>query len=92
MRVFKIHGPALEAQYRGAGYALVAVADGGLVRLTYLREVLPDFEGDYTESGDGRELAAQAVHDPRLAPTMRELQALGEVFFGLCSCYEFVVL
>jgi hypothetical protein len=48
--------------------------------------VLPDFDGS----------ADQAVRvmldDRRLSPTVRKMQALGEVFVGMCSCYEFVVL
>lgn len=93
MKVFKIAGrPALEAKYQGMGYALAAVVGGEIVDFKYLREALLDFEGDYTEEGDGWALAAQAIHDPRLGPTVRHLQAIGEVFVGMCSCYEFVVL
>ncbi|WP_281178616.1 hypothetical protein [Polaromonas jejuensis] len=35
-------------------------------------------------------LAMQAIVDARLGPTVRHMQALGEVFVGMCSCYEFI--
>ena len=93
MQVYSIAGDAaLEGKYKGTGYAIGAVVRGQLVDFAYLRDVLPDFEGDYTEDGDGQDLAMQALTDDRLGPTVRHMQARGEVVAGMCSAYELVVL
>lgn len=84
MNVYKI-GDAVADQYHGAGYVLAAMAGGQVVRLVYLADVLSDFDAE-TDS------LAAAVNDERLAPTVRELSALGEVCVGMCSCWEFVEL
>ena len=75
----------LMAQYHGSGVALAAMVGGQLIALRYLSDVLPDYDGSMAQ-------APQAIDDPRLGPTVRELQALGEVFVGMCSCGEFTVL
>lgn len=80
-------GDELADKCHGAGVALGAVAGGQLVGLAYLRDVLPDFD----EAG-GLVAAADAINDPRISETVRELSALGDLFVGMCSCGEFVVL
>lgn len=86
MQVFKV-GDSLAEKYNGAGHALAAVTGGQVVDLRYLRDVLPDYD-----ESDGVARLANALNDDRLGSTVRELQALGEVFVGMCSCWEFVVL
>lgn len=77
---------SLADKYHGAGHALAAVAGGQVVSLIYLRDLIPDY-------ADGSTVAlAVALDDARLAPAVRELQAMGEVCAGMCSCWEFVVL
>lgn len=82
--VFKIPD-ALEAKYHGCGIALASVTGGVIVNLVYLRDVLEDFD----EEQDG---VRAALTDDRLGPTVRLLQSTGEVFVGMCSCWEFVEL
>lgn len=86
MRIFKIAGPVLEGKYQGTGYAIGAIAKGQLIDFRYLSEVL-DLSGD-----EGPEEIMQYLADARLGPTVRYMQALGEVSVGMCSCYEFVEL
>lgn len=86
--VFKIP-EALAHKYQGAGYAIGAALNGQLIDFAYLRDVLPGFDGDYADSG-GEALAAKAITDTRIGPTVREMQMRGEVFVGMCSCWEFV--
>lgn len=83
--VYKITGGITE-KYDGCGYALAAVAGGHIVGLVYLRKVIEDID----EEDEGSLYAV--LGDDRLGPTVRELSSLGEVFVGMCSCYEFVVL
>ncbi len=83
--VFKIPEP-LYPKYHGCGYALAAAAGGQLVDLVYLRDVLGEFDDD-----DGDSVRA-CLDDARLGPTIRLLSGYGEVFVGMCSCYEFVEL
>lgn len=85
-QVFKI-GEPVESKYQGSGVAMAAVTGGQVVGLVYLRDALPDFD----EAG-GLAAAADAINDPRIGPAVRELSALGELFVGMCSCWEFVVL
>lgn len=89
MNIFKIPD-ALADKYHGAGHALAATVNGQVVGLVYLRDALPelDQEDDIVDSGFDAALLA----DPRLGPTVRQLQALGDVHFGMCSCWTFVEL
>ena len=84
MRTFKVPDTLADA-YHGAGRALTASVNGQLVALRYLADVLPEF--------DGSEASALALlDDARIAPAVRELQALGEVSVGMCSGWEFIEL
>jgi hypothetical protein len=82
--VFKIPD-ALEAKYHGCGIALASVTGGQIINLVYLRDVLEEFDDD--QAG-----LRTALNDDRLGPTVRILQSTGEVFVGMCSCWEFVEL
>lgn len=90
MNVFKVPqaGP-LSDKYHGAGYALAAIVAGQLVDLVYLADALPDFGG---EEGPTRADVQAAITSPALGPTVRRLQALGEVHVGMLSCWEFCEL
>lgn len=83
--VFKIEG-AMTEKYHGCGHALAAVTGGQIVGLVYIRDVIEDVDEEDEDA------IAQAINDDRLGPTVRMLSALGKVFVGMCSCYEFVVL
>lgn len=82
--VFKIPD-ALEIKYHGCGIALASVTGGQIVNLVYLQDALPDFSGEQND-------LPSALNDDRIAPTVRLLQSTGEVFVGMCSCWEFIEL
>lgn len=48
---------------------------------------LLDLTGDETHAD-----LLTLMHDARLGPTVRELQALATVYVGMCSCWECVEL
>lgn len=83
--VFKIEG-AMTEKYHGCGQALAAVTGGQIVGLVYIRDVIEDVDEEDEDS------IRAALVDERMGPTVRMLSALGEVFVGMCSCYEFVVM
>lgn len=85
MNVFKIP-EELAGKYHGSGHALAAVTGGQVVDLVYLDDALDDFDPDVPGA------LVAALDDQRLAPTVRRLQALGQVSVGMCSCWEFVEL
>lgn len=82
--VFKIP-ESLEAKYHGCGIALASVTGGQIINLAYLRDVLEEFDDDQAS-------LPAVLNDARLGPTVRLLQSTGEVFVGMCSCWEFVEL
>jgi len=84
MRVYPIKD-GIATKYKGSGYALAAVAGNEIVGIVYLRDVDINFDG-------GKRAAEKLMMDERIAPFVRELSALGEVFVGMCSSWEFVVL
>jgi hypothetical protein len=84
MPVYKIEG-AVADKYHGCGQALAAVAGGQLVDIVYLRDVIDEIDEEDETS------VRQALDSEELGPTVRYLSAIGEVFVGMCSCYEFVV-
>ena len=81
---------ALEARYKGDGMALAATHDGRLLALTYLSDLLPGVE--LLECDAAGHIDAGILDNPRIAPTVRELSALGSVHLGVCSRWEFVEL
>ena len=86
---------SLAAQYHGAGWALVAVAGGQLVKLVYLANVSPTFDKLMQQPGadaHGAFFARQVMGMPEVGLVVRELQALGEVSAGMLSGWEFVEL
>lgn len=82
--VFKIPD-TIEPKYHGCGIALASITGGTIIDLVYLRDVLEDFDDDLTST-------PSALADDRLGPTIRLMQSTGEMFVGMCSCHEFVVL
>ena len=84
MNVFKVPD-SLAKKYHGAGHALAATVSGQLVDLVYLEDVLPDHDGS-------KAALKAAIKNPLMGPTIRKLQALGEVHIGMLSSWEFVEL
>ncbi|HEU4855290.1 MAG TPA: hypothetical protein VFS89_08405 [Nitrosospira sp.] len=85
MKVYKIQG-AVTNKYQGAGPAVAAIAGEKIINLVYVRDVIDEMDEEDEDS------IANALVDVRLGPTVRELSALGEVFVGMCSCHEFIVM
>jgi hypothetical protein len=84
--VFKIP-ESMSDKYHGAGHAIVSVTGGQVVNLVYLSDVIKDYDDE-----DGFDAFAAALDDERLGPSVRLLQSTGEVFAGMCSCWEFIEL
>ena len=84
---------SLSHQYHGAGWALAAITGGKLVDLRYVSDLAPDLADDLIEGGSIARAAVQRwIASDSAGPAVRELQALGEVAVGMCSCWEFVEL
>lgn len=83
----------LASQYHGAGYALAATAGGQLVALRYLTDVAPELDEPIAEGGQPARAAVQRwIKSDAAGPTVRELQAFGDVHVGMCSAWEFCEL
>ena len=82
MHAYKVP-ESLASKYHGAGHALAATINNQLIDIVYMADVLPDFDGQHV---------AARLDDALLGPTVRRLQALGEVHAGMLSCWEFVPL
>lgn len=85
----------LAPQYKGAGWALAAIAGGQLVKLVYLADASPTFDKLMQQSGadlHGQFFAKQVMGLPEVGLAVRELQALGEVSAGMLSGWEFTEL
>lgn len=85
----------LSDQYHGAGWALAAITGGQLVKIVYLADVSPSFEACTQLPAfdqDGAFFARQHIGLPELGPTVRMLQALGEVSVGMLGSWEFTEL
>lgn len=91
MNVYKITD-ALASQYHGSGWALAAITGDQVVALRYIADVVPDQIADAVAEG-GQHAAffvRQWLATAQAGPVVRELQALGQVSVGMCSCWEFV--
>lgn len=85
----------LEPKYRGSGWALAAVVGGQLVDIRYVRDVASQAVSDQVEEGGSQHaqfFLSLWISTQEAGPVVRELQALGDVVVGMCSCWEFVVL
>lgn len=99
MNTYKIPEP-IHPQYHGAGYAMAATQNGEVIKLTYLRDIFEEFDDYNGDDGDDTPPDQAAITaylqtyltNPAIEPTLRELNALGNVSFGMCSCYEFCEL
>jgi hypothetical protein len=85
MQVFKI-GDAAENAYRGAGHAVAAVKDNEVVDIVYVGDFIPEFDPETSGALE------KAIADPRMIVPVNSLIPKGEIFFGMCSSWEFVVL
>ena len=84
---------SLSHQYHGAGWALAAITGGQLVALRYVSDLVPELDDDLIEGGNTARAAVQKwIASDAAVPAVRELQALGDVSVGMCSCAEFVEL
>ena len=84
---------SISNQYHGAGWALAAVTGGELVALRYVSDLAPVLANDLIEGGNTARAAVQRwIASDAAGPAVRELQALGDVSVGMCSCGEFVEL
>jgi hypothetical protein len=91
-RVFAIP-KSIEQKYHGAGWALAAIAGDQLVDIRYLSDVAAEQVNEAIEAADGAHAAffvRQWIGTPEAGRIVRELQALGEVSIGMCSCFEFI--
>lgn len=84
----------LASAYRGAGYALAAIAGGKVVALRYIAGHADDATQDALSEGEAhaRRAALAWIASDAAGPVVRELQALGHVSAGMCSSWEFVEL
>lgn len=94
MQVFKI-SDSLAGAYHGSGWALGSVASNGeLVALRYFEDLVPVSVASQLGDGNGAHgdfFIKVWLDTAEAAPVVRELQALGDVVVGMCSCWEFVV-
>jgi hypothetical protein len=74
-----------------AGFALAATRAGELRDFVYLRDLVPEFDGD--SGGDGSwGNAVDAMRDPRCAKATAALRALGTLHAGVINSFEFLEL
>lgn len=88
--VYKIE-ESLSDKYHGAGYALAAICKDKVIDIRYVRDVAPsiadELDGDHDEF-----FIRQWMQTQECGNVVRELQALGDVSIGMCSCWEFCEL
>lgn len=83
----------LASAYHGAGYALAAIVGDQLVALRYVEDLAPELGDVLAEGGTASRQAVQEwIVSDAAGPTVRELQALGDVSVGMCGSWEFVEL
>ena len=84
---------SIAPQYHGAGYALAAIAGGQIVALRYVADAAPALDEELAEGGAiARQAVQRWIASDAAGPTVREMQAFGQMSVGMCSCREFVEL
>jgi hypothetical protein len=88
---FPIPQPLAARCSKLAGFALAATQSGALRDFVYLRDLVPELDGD--SGGDGNwGTAVDAMRDPRCADVIAALRALGAVSAGVIAPFEFLEL
>ena len=89
MKVIKVP-ETLYPKYRGCGYAMCATLNEVMLDLIYFVDIFKDFdEFEGLEQPALFEAMKALIIKPEVGKKVRYLQSLGDVSFGLCSCYEF---
>lgn len=93
LKTYKIT-EAVEAQYKGAGWALAAITGGQVVALRYLNAVANEsVNEEIFEFPSAAQIPiTRWLDDAAARAVVRELQALGEVSIGMCGSWEYVEL
>lgn len=83
---------SLASQYHGSGWALAAIAGGQIVALRYIADVArPEIADKIADGGPHARMFVRAwLGTAEAGSVIRELQALGDVTVGMCSCWEFL--
>ena len=91
VRYYELSQDVLTADYRGAGTALAAIKDGEVVALRYTDSTMyQPLSADTTDAEiEEREAEEERGRKAYLAGIVKELEPLGEVVAGMCSCQEF---
>jgi hypothetical protein len=82
----------LSGQYDGSGWGLAAISGGEVVTIRYIRNIASQKVVDQIESDSGHAtfFINQWLSTKEASPTLRELQARGQVSVGMFSSWEFV--
>ncbi|MCP2041148.1 hypothetical protein L1281_001742 [Neisseria sp. HSC-16F19] len=89
MNAYKV--PTRASGYDGSGLVMAAIHEGEAVKLAYLRDLCPDYDGE-----DGLEDCMEdwLAYGPR--PECRqkalEFEQIGHVVVGIASCWEVIEL
>ena len=76
----------LGPEYKGAGFALAAIAGGQVVAPAYLDDVLPEFD----QATANIEAVQAVLADPRVKGKAWEMTLFGEPSIGICVDWRFV--
>lgn len=80
---------SLADTYRGAGWAVAAVLNGQVVALRYIEDTAPAIAEQLYGECDVF-FIRQWLDTAEASQVVRELQVLGKVSVGMCSCWEFI--
>lgn len=91
MIVYKVPD-ALASQYKGAGWALAAIADSQPVKLVYLTDCLSPYAPPNLDQVESGVFLKYLLGLRSMQPTLQDLQSLGQVRIVMLSCWEVCVL
>lgn len=85
MKIYPV--PTRASGYDGSGLVMAAIHEGEAVKLAYLRDLCPDYDGD-DEPGDWLDYGPR----PECRQKALEFEQFGRVIVGMASCWEAIEL
>jgi hypothetical protein len=85
----------LQKFYKGSGHGICAIRDGKIVKMAYLRDIIPDVEFLSEPNNDEESPLVdlkKITTDPRVGIVAMDFNHEGEIFLGMFSGHEFVIL
>ncbi len=77
-----------DRKYKGLGLSLCSVLNNEVTNIFYIKDIIFEFSTNFDRDCSKNPIE-EVVNDDRIIPYIRFLQLTGDVYIGVCGCWEF---